>query len=185
MDPKSRLVAHAKYPVVIDKEALLRVTPEPWPSDDRRLVRFVRWLARRFDRPALPDELVEAFQKPIELVLAELEKQHLGVMAAFSRAFHEVRVNLPEAEEPPYFLQLVLIANQPRLTEEESGAVDLVMAAILEATDPKVVRLERQPRIVTEHEISWGEYLRTCPLYLEYYTYKGEEIGGAEPFPRA
>jgi hypothetical protein len=69
VDPGSGLVAQAKYRVQIAKEALTTLTPEVWPSTATRLDRFVQWLARRYDRPAIPDPIVEAFQRPLAWII--------------------------------------------------------------------------------------------------------------------
>lgn len=73
VDIDSGLVVEAKYRVQIAKELLIDLEPRPWPGSAQQLDRFVRWLARRYDRPALPDALVEAFQKPIEQALEQLD----------------------------------------------------------------------------------------------------------------
>ncbi len=101
VDPQLRLVAAAQRRVYLTKPALLRLTPEPWPGTAERLQHFVRWLARRYDRPALPDDIVAAFQNPLQAALLQLDEGHPAVRAAFSRAVHEARVKLPPSDIPP------------------------------------------------------------------------------------
>jgi hypothetical protein len=184
IDPAIGLVAEAKYRLHLAKEALLALTPEPWPSGPERLERFIRWLARRYDRPTIPDRLVEAFQNPVEAALTRLDKAQPHVGAAFSRAVHEVRINLPSSENPPFDLQLVLLVKREGLSEEEADAMAIASEAIQASLDPKIVRLDPEARILTEEEMSLAEYFATRPLFLEYHTYKGDEIEGAEPYGR-
>jgi len=47
----------------------------------------VRWLARRYDRPALPDALVEAFQIPVNEALEALDDKEPEIGEAFSMLF--------------------------------------------------------------------------------------------------
>lgn len=184
IDPATRLVAQARYRVVLAKAALILLTPMSWPSSQDRFERFVRWLARRYDRPAIPDAMVEVFQHPIEEALVALDRASPAVGAAFSRAIHEVRVNLPEHEQPPFGLQLVFLIKHEVLTEEETDSLFTAFDAIQAALDPARVTLDPDLRIVNTEEISMAEYFATRPLFLEYLTYKGEEVVGTRPLPR-
>lgn len=184
IDPVTRLVANARYRVVLDKRALVALTPEPWPSTPDRFERFVRWLARRYDRPAIPDAMVKVFQDPVQQALEALDQTSPAVGAAFSRAIHEVRVNLPEHEQPPFELQLVFLIKHEALTEEEDNSLSTVFEVIQAALNPALVTLDPDLRIVTTEEISMAEYFATRPLFLEYLTYRGEEVEGSKPLPR-
>lgn len=176
INPATGLVANARYRLQASKKMLTTLTPEPWPSSPRRFDRFVRWLARRYDRPAVPDPIVEAFQHPVEEVLSRIDQGQREVGANFSSAVEEVRVNVPASADPPFDLHLVLIVRPEGLTESEADAIGIVKEAIKAGLDPKLVNLDPDVRILTEEEISLAEYRATRPLYLEYLTYKGEEI---------
>lgn len=178
------LVAQARYRVQIAKELLKEYTPEPWPSDPDRLSRFIRWLARRYDRPAFPDSMVDAFERPLAAALDELFSNQPAVASAFNRAIREIRVNMPLAEAPPFDLQLVLLARTERLTEAEADAIEVVTREIQSSLDPAPVRLNPEIRVLTEEEMTMAEYFATRPLFLEYHTYRGNEVEGAEPTPR-
>jgi hypothetical protein len=160
------------------------LTPERWPSSQDRFERFVRWLARRYDRPAIPDEMVKVFQEPVQKALEALDRDSPAVGAAFSRAIHEVRVNLPDHEDPPFDVQLVFLIKREGLTAEEVDSLFTAFDAIQAALDPTLVTLDPNPRIVTTEEISMAEYFATRPLFLEYLTYKGDEVEGERPLPR-
>ncbi len=178
------LVAEAMYRVSIAKQVLKTLMPEPWPSSAKRLEMFVRWLARRYDRPALPDAMVEVFQKPIEHTFMHFAEEYPDTMLAFSKTVHEIRINLPTTEDPPFDLQLTLLISSDGLSGEQADAVDIIAKAIRASLDPKEVHLHPEVRILTEERISMAEYYVTRPLFLENHTYKGEEIEGLEPFSR-
>jgi hypothetical protein len=95
------IVAESKYRVQFAKQVLSTLTPEPWPSSPKKLEQFIRWLARRYDRPAIPDAIVKAFQKPLEDVLIRLDKDRPDAGVAFTKAVHEVRINTLASTEPP------------------------------------------------------------------------------------
>lgn len=72
----SGLIVDATIHIQIEKESLLKCSPqESFPEDDILTPRrFSRWLGRRYNRPALPDELVVAVQKPIVKAIGKLHK---------------------------------------------------------------------------------------------------------------
>ncbi|HEY4037164.1 MAG TPA: hypothetical protein VGL94_24675 [Ktedonobacteraceae bacterium] len=184
VDPKTRLVAEAKYKIQIAKQVFLQLQPEPWPDSPNRLDEFIRWLARRYDRPALPDAMVEVFQKPIEQEVNSLKEKHPDIFIAFNDAVHNIRVNLPANEDPPFDLYLTFLVRPDGLTEESANAIDFTKELIKTCLDTNVVHLDPDIRILTEEQISMKEYFAGRPLYFDYLTYGGEEIEGAEPYKR-
>jgi hypothetical protein len=183
--PDVNLIAEAKYRVLLDKDVLSVLTPEAWYGTTERFGRFVRWLARRFDRPALPDVMVETFQVPIENILKQIDDNYPSIGIAFSQAVYEMRVNVPEHEDPPYHLNLLMMGKQDSLSIEEADAIDYVFNTILHGLDSTIIHLDPDKRFLTDEEISLAEHRATRPMFLEYHTYKGEEIEGAEPFGRS
>lgn len=180
VDENSRLVAQAKYRILIDKEMLLTFVPEPWPSSPERHSRFVTWLGRRYDRPALADEMVEALQKPIERTLAQLSREQPDLLALFSQAVHEVRVTLPWTEQPPYAMHLVLMVRSTGVSAEQADAIEAIVEEMHASVDTSYIHLDTR-RLVTEDEISLRDYRATIPLFLDYLTYQGDEVERAEP----
>ena len=59
------LVAEASNRVLVEKRSLLEFQPEGGCDSARCESRFRRWLGRRYDRPAVPDAIVAAVQKPV------------------------------------------------------------------------------------------------------------------------
>ena len=185
IDYHKGLVAYAMYKTQFDKKVLQTLIPEPWPNGANRLDEFVRWLARRYDRPAIPDALVAAFQRPLEAKIADLKKDFPDIFATFNRVVSDVRVNLPAREFPPFDLQLILLIKSDGLSIEELNAIDVFKATLHASLDTDLVHLSPDdPRILTEEEISLKEFNASRPIYLGDYTYRGEEIEGARPFER-
>ena len=183
IDANSGLVAHAKYRTQFDKKVLNSLTPESWPNGPNKLDEFIRWLARRYDRPSIPDAMHEAFQRPLIERVAEFEQENPDVFAAFNRVVGDVRVNIPESEIPPFDLQLILLIKSDGLTVEEANAIDTFDQVVQASLNPNLVHLQPQ-RTLTEEEISLKEFYASRPIYLADYTYKGEEIDGAPPHGR-
>ncbi|NNJ12586.1 hypothetical protein EKD04_019860 [Chloroflexales bacterium ZM16-3] len=184
IDEKQRLVAQAKYRVLLEKEILLSLTPAPWPSSLERRLRFITWLGRRYDRPALPDDIVEQLQQPLERVLSRINEEHPQTLMLFSGVVHEVRVSQPWTAEPPYQMQLVLMIQSDQISAEEADAINIVIDEIQAEINCEYILLD-SPRIVTEDQISLREYRGTWPIFLDYLTYQGNEINGIEPLKTA
>ncbi len=181
----SAWVVEAKYRLQLEKTLLHALAPELWPGTPRRLEQFVRWLARRYDRPALPDALVESFQKPVEQALRRLYDEQPATGQAFSQAVREVRVSLPPREQPPFDLHVVFLLHGGGITSEQADAMEAAEQAIRDALDPGVARLDGEVRQLDEEQLSVAEYFATRPLFLEWLTYRGDETEGAAPPPRA
>ncbi len=182
IDYDTGLVAHAKYRTQFEKQVLKNLTPQSWPNGPNRLDEFVRWLARRYDRPSIPDALVEAFQKPLEARIADLEKGNPDIFTAFNKVVSDVRINIPVSEDPPFDLHLTLLVRSDGLSVEELDAIDTFKVALHTSLDTDLVHLDpNDPRILTEEEMSLKEFYATRPIYLGDYTYRGEEIEGAKP----
>lgn len=183
VDHDKRLVAYAKYRTQFEKQVLKTLMPEAWPKGPKQLDEFARWLARRYDRLSIPDAIYEAFQRPIDERLARLSKEYPDVFAIFNRVVGDIRVNLPESEQPPFNLQLILLVGSDGLGEEETNAIDFFNEVVQSSLDTTLVNLE-PTRIVTEEEIPLKEFYASRPIYVGDYTYHGEEIEGAIPHGR-
>jgi len=183
IDYEQGLVAYARYRTQFEKQVLKKLIPEPWPNGPNRFDEFVRWLARRYDRPALPDALVDAFQKPVEALIADLKKEHPETFATFNKVVSDVRINLPASEDPPFDLQMILLVRTEGLSEEEADAIDFFEKTVRASLNVTHVHLN-ETRVLTEEMISMKEYYASRPIYVADYTYRGEEIEGARPHER-
>lgn len=180
VDPEENLVATAYYRVQIDKTVLGGFSPERWPSTDERHQQLVRWLGRRYMRPAISPGLVNAFQNPVVRTLRAVKNAMPQTYDAFNRAVHELRITIPDGDNSPYQLGIMLLLAD-ELSEEEANSVDIVMNAIRADLDSDLVTIASQRR-VTRDEISVREYNQTIWLPLDSITYLGDEQEGAESF---
>jgi hypothetical protein len=161
------LVAEATTRVFVDKKSLLQFTPEQGCSDANNERQFQRWLARRYDRPALPDALVAAVQKPIvDALRAEPETSRIWTLL---RGVSEVRYDAND-DGPPYSVSLILIREEEDGPGEEPisepDAEDVAAwftARIAAAGEAKVTRWD----VADLESISVAEYAATVPLPLD------------------
>jgi hypothetical protein len=164
------LVAEATTRVFVDKKSLLQFTPEQGCSDANNERQFQRWLARRYDRPALPDALVAAVQKPIvDALRAEPETSRIWTLL---RGVSEVRYDAND-DGPPYSVSLILIREEEDGPGEEPisepDAEDVAAwftARIAAAGEAKVTRWD----VADLESISVAEYAATVPLPLDEYS---------------
>ena len=184
IDPATYLTAKASSRLLITKGDLAGLTPQPWPSTEERFARFVRWLAGRFDRPAIPDDLVGAVATPIERLLAQLDAEQPGVTVALSRAIQDWRISLPSRDMPPFDVQLILLLSGDTLSAEGATAIDIVADEARRSLDPAQVLLHPDLLVVPDDEFSLREARRSRPLFLEQLTFRGDERIGAPPMPR-
>lgn len=180
VDSVSGLVASAQERLLIDKQILPSARPRNSMSA-QRMDDFTRWLARRFDRPALPDLLVTLFQRPLADRIARACRAHPGSAEVLSRAVREVRANVPDADTPPFAMHVLLLLPET-LSAEELVTIDMIRAEVLAAfrnsQDIDLIDVD----LVLEEELSVAEYFATRPLWFEDFTYKGMEVHGAQPF---
>lgn len=183
LDTDKRLVAQAFQRIHIKKEALEQLELEDWSLGGEALERFARWLARRYIRPAFPDEFVEAYKGPVDRVFEETPTK---VLERFSRVVSEIRVSKSSTQGPPYNLEFLLLTTGEDLSEEEAEAVALVQEGMETAlfASPLIGSVRFDFR--TMYETSIAEYFASDPIYLEHLTYGGEEQPrGTEPPPQA
>jgi hypothetical protein len=108
------LIADATVRILVEKASLLKCTPLSGFKENDTIAprRFRQWLAKRYDRPALPDELVLAVQKPIVKAIGKLQT---------TDALHDIldgisqMLFLPPINMLPYQIELLFIR------EERSG----------------------------------------------------------------
>jgi len=177
LDSGNSLVVDARKLALIEKPLLAkmeRLSPD-LPEEARQ--RFARWIGRRFNRPALPDLVVELIAGPIVDKMFELrvEKDPNGeVLDAVS----EVRIADLQGE-PPYEVRLLFVMDDM----ETSAGTRLALARLVVDMQGW---LSGNGRIVawdaaSLYEISAGDYFNTVPLYAEHLTYQGAVKEGAAP----
>lgn len=175
------LIAEAARRVLLSKAALAELAPLGRVRDGRA---FARWLARRFDRPAVPDSIVECFQKPVNDVMRKFFKRSASDARLFNEVVREVRVNLPSSVDPPYALHLVILLEGNAISADQLAVVEAVCDLVLERFEPNdpQVALDREIRLLSDEEMTVAEYFASVPLWFDDLTYRGNQIAGSEPF---
>lgn len=168
-EERQGLVAEAASRVFIEKRSLLNFTPEPGCADATVEARFRRWLGRRYDRPAVPDSLVRAAQKPVVDALRRLADDDRTWSL-----LEGVREVLYDSEQlaAPFKVKLVFL-REDRLTDAAAlGAAD---AEVLAAWFIGVIGAAREAEvddwdIVDTQKISIRDYLTLIPMPLDEYS---------------
>lgn len=162
------LVADARHRVHIDKRALhgarfSRVLAEGISRD-----RFARWLGGRYDRPAIPDALVAAINKPIVRDVGSLLKKKSSPLSGLlTDKVEELRFRV--RRDSPLSLDLVvMVADRQLLSAEDEAELNAWLEGTLVAGDGAVNEILVAYR--DERSISLHEYLSTVGIPLDYYS---------------
>lgn len=164
---KKGLVADARRRIHLDKTALLGTTFKPALRDEQSRARFASWVASRYNRPAIPNDLVDAIQKPVVAAVDELLSKDDPLVRVLDRVA-EIRFGIAGGERP-WTVHLVLIVDEgDELTAEEeaelAGWLDSVLVldgGPIEAT---------APLFRTEKNISLHDYRSTTRIQLDHFT---------------
>jgi len=179
LDPDRGLVVDATVVSIIEKPFLATLIPASGVPDAETQRRFGLWLGHRFNRPALPDRVVEVVVRPI-----------LENLRAMQDAGDEDWRVLDDVKEVrvakitgglPFDVRLLFIVPDAGLPDAGAGLARLA-GRMREWLDPGAARLvAAQP--LTYFSISVGDYYTTDRIYLDYYTYHGRTIHGLGPIP--
>jgi hypothetical protein len=108
-DGKSEgLVVDATRRLLLEKSSLLELEParELGTLDSSKARRFRQWLAQRYDRPAIPDVIVNAVQKPLVKALDKLSDD--DELWRCLSGVEEVRFSVP-SRTPPFDVALLFM----------------------------------------------------------------------------
>lgn len=182
IDERRGLVAHAELRVQLSKQLLATLTPEPWPGDEYTLRWFQDWLAWRYLRPAIDDDIVQAIQPAIREALRRIKRRNT-VHSAMNRVLMQLLLVPPSRSERPYDITLVLLltdeVDERGLSAHEDNALNELVREIRSRIDPRNVTLQFEKR--SPSMISLSAYMRTWPLYGDYLTFGGESTDAALP----
>lgn len=157
------LVVDATVRLLLEKASLLELHPADQGVSLEREARrrFGEWLARRYARPAIPDVLVSAIQKPLVEALRVLKQDDSLWRCLDSIA--EVRFSVSE-DPPPYAVSLVcILAEGNELGPLEEADVQGWFAEVLDGREQ--TRLDTVEFRAPE-SISLADYLARQPLSL-------------------
>jgi hypothetical protein len=160
------LVADARRRVHLDKAALLRCSFEPAFEDERMRARFANWVAGRYNRPAVPNEIVDAIQKPVVSAVAELAKRKDLLLPVLDRV---AEIRFAVAGERPWSVHLVIMVDEgDELSAEEEAELAGWLESVLVVFGGPVAIIA--PVFKTEKNISLHDYQHTTRLQLDHFT---------------
>jgi hypothetical protein len=118
------LIADATVRIQIEKTSLLRLRPLFNFEENDKITsrRFRKWLAKRYDRPAIPDTLVVAVQKPF---IKAIDKLH--PMDDKHRILDGIReiLFLPYNDSAPFLIDMLFIRDEssdaPTVSDEDAA----------------------------------------------------------------
>lgn len=177
LDRREGLVAWAGARILLDKALLRAAKRIEWPGTPERKRDFVRWLGSRYTRPALHDDVVDAFQRPLTNSLRATKPAgwvHLDGL------LKEVRVTDPATAAPPWDVDILFMLERDRLSQDELEALAQLEARIRAvAAERDLVRIQEAYRH-TAGDIVLADYLATVPLALEEFSFRGR--ASARPY---
>ena len=177
LDPDRGLVADACWIALLEKPVLLAFESAPGAIDDLTRARFANWLGRRFNRPALPDDVVRAVVAPVVENLRQMQSAEDPLLGALESVF-EIRL-LRITGAPPFSVRLVVIV-EASLDTLKRAEIASLLGRIHGWLDPSVARLVAA-EVRTHFEISVGDYIQTDQIFLDEFTYRGTTIAGLRP----
>jgi len=172
--PERELVIDATRRFMVEKAVLVDYDADNPPLSRVREGRLRRFLARRSGRPALDTLIVEHVVKPISDGFSK-HKRYRGALNPVSG----LRMDHLEGQ-PPYEVRLTVLLSRSQSVDE-----DLALQEMVDAVD-QWLRQAGHAHVahwttILEDDIKLGTYRATDEVYLDYYTYRGEEIVGQEP----
>jgi hypothetical protein len=158
------LVADATTRMFVGKASLLGESPQAGCLPERERG-FQRWLARRYDRPAVPDALDKAVHQPVVNGLRE-ERRRSSRVSSLLDGVAEVRY-VVEHDGPPFEVAIFFVPEDGTLHAPITGAdaeevSAWFMSAIGSTGEARVVKWEVWPL----DEVSVADYFAATPLSL-------------------
>jgi hypothetical protein len=169
------LIADNTVRIQIEKASLLKISPIAAFKEGDTVTprRFRRWLAKRYDRPALPDDLVIAVQKPIVKAISKLhETDPLNhVLDGISEILF-----FPHNETVPYNIDMVFIREE----RINAPVIDDEGAAKLAGWIGETLRKSRQAELIhwemlSLKQISVYDYTNAYELPTDQYSLLQDE----------
>jgi hypothetical protein len=179
LDADRSLVADASWFALLEKPVLTAFTPAAGIPDDATKRRFAHWIARRFNRPALPDDIAAAVVAPIITNLRFMQDAGDPLISALE-SVREVRLLRLEGG-PPFNARLLLLVGDD-VDEDRRADLAAIIGRIHGWLDPKTATLAAA-EVRTMFEVSVGDYIQTDQIYLDEFTYRGTTVEGLKPPP--
>lgn len=164
------LIADATVRIQIEKGSLLGLTPLANFEENDRITsrRFRRWLARRYDRPAIPDELVVALQKPLIKAIGKLhstDDKH-RILAGIREILF-----FPLSKTAPFLIDILFIRDErddaPVVNVEDGAKLAGWISEILGKSGNAILD---HWNIYSLREISVHDYIHAYELPTDQYS---------------
>ncbi len=165
---KEALIVESSIRLTLDKSSLLFLTPSLSIKDRVTLRLFRQWLARRYERQALEDDLVAAVQKPIVKAIGKLKKTHS--LQTTLDGIGEVLFLLTNENQPYQIILLFLRSERsdvPQISNEHAAELAGWMSIVL---DKGGSALLKDWRLLGTSEISLKDYTNAYKLPLDQYS---------------
>jgi hypothetical protein len=190
LDPAVGLLADRGYGAFFTRDALALVPSPvvlPCGGDASRRRRFARWLGARYDRPAFPDEAVDAIQRPLAASVEKLYRPG-HELHALNDDLREIRVAGDLDGGPPFTVSLIFVLREGA----DESAAGLLIARLLEeagfAVEGDSIEAGESASVVVRtwvaappSRVSLEAYSGSIAIPLAYESYRGDEAVGAEP----
>jgi len=170
IEGKEALVADATVHIQIEKAAFLTLTPQYGFKENDKVTpgKFSNWLARRYNRPALPDAIVDAIQKPVVKAVDKLPALH---------NLHPILDGIDEIlfflrnDSVPFQVDMIFLRDErtDALYVNDEGAALLggwIANTLLKRNEAELMGWE----ILSRKEISVYDYSNAYELTLDYYS---------------
>lgn len=165
------LLADARRRVHIKKESLLSAKFTKVLPDERTRLRFASWVAGRYDRPAIANEIVNAIHKPLVKALDALGRTGESPMDVLDRV-DELRFAV--RGNGPWKVDLIaMLDGEQELGAEEEAELAGWLEDILVIEDGSIEEIGvafRAPRTISLHD-----YTQTTRLQLDQYSPETEQ----------
>jgi len=164
------LIADAIVRIQIEKAALLLLTPKSSFKENDKVTphKFSEWLARRYNRPALPDVIVNAIQKPIVKAIDKLPIAHnlQRVLDGIDELLFFLR-----NDTIPFQVDMIFLRDErndaPYVSDEDAAGLGGWIGNILQKGNKAILM---HWEILSRKEISVYDYSNAYELPLDYYT---------------
>jgi hypothetical protein len=170
------LIADATVSIQIEKAALLALIPRVSFKENDQITprKFGEWLARRYNRPALPDVVVNAIQKPIVKAIDKLPTAH---------GLHSILDGIDEIlfilhnDSIPFQIDMIFIRDERNISryvyDEDAALLAGWIATILQkGNEAELLHWE----ILSRKEISVYDYSNAYELPLDYYSSPNDSV---------
>jgi len=164
------LIADATVRIQIAKAAFLALTPQSSFKEHDKVTphKFSEWLARRYNRPALPDPIVNSIQKPIVKAIDKLPAAH---------DLHRILDGIDEIlflllnDDMPFQVDMLFICDErsdaQNVNDKDAAQLGGWIANTLQkGNEAELIHWE----ILSRKEISVYDYSHAYELPLDYYS---------------